>query len=163
MLFFNKDLEGRAEKGDIVLSRFIVSQTSVYLHSRENWLQNNSAPLKPPAFWNLASFHITGAVQEQFCKRFRGRWESDWRGWEQRLQSALIRKAIAPYPFSQANNCATELPQTWGNFLMSISGKLTTPTGLMLSTNRRLQAVNKLLIKPFLAISIYRTSSFPSR
>lgn len=40
---------------------------------------------------------------------------------------------------------------------MSISGKLIPPAGLMLSTNGRLRTVNKLLIKPFLVISIYRT------
>lgn len=76
---------------------------------------------------------------------------------ENRLQSALIRKAAPPYPSSPANSSVTGLPQTWGSFLMSISGKLTPPAGLMLSTNRRLRTVNKLLIKPFLVISIYRT------
>lgn len=40
---------------------------------------------------------------------------------------------------------------------MSISGKLITPTGSILSTNSGLQTVNKLLIKPFSTISIYRT------
>lgn len=40
---------------------------------------------------------------------------------------------------------------------MSISGKLITPAGSIRSTNGWLQTVNKLLIKPFSTISIYRT------
>lgn len=78
--------EGR-EKGDIVLSAFVTSQClpdSSLPTYQEDWPENaNSAPLNPSPVWNLISFHITSTAQEQFCKKFRGRWDSDWHGWEQ--------------------------------------------------------------------------------
>lgn len=79
------------EKGDIVLSGFVVSRClpSSSLLACQDWLENNNcAPLNP-------SLHIIGTAQEQFCNKFRGRWECDWHSWE---ETPICFKAAPPLP-----------------------------------------------------------------
>lgn len=140
MVFFSKALEGRAEKGDVGLWKFIVPQDSgtgmAAGLAREQKLCS-------PEFSTTLKFIFT----PHHCCRTRGTVPQDLggdeaenlnHGWEQRLQSALITQGISSFPPLQANNSHRAAPN-----LVRISGKFTTPASWMLSKTRRLQAVKR--------------------
>lgn len=119
-----------------------------HLHGSRTREQQFCCP-KPCKIWR---FIFISLVQDQgnCSARDSGGGEGDCHGWERRFSLLYSAKEL---PLTHLPR-PTAAPNLRKPLLLRISGKLTTPTDWMLSNTRRLQALNDVLIKAFLAISI---------